>query len=88
MKHLIVLLPLFVAGCCAHVDNPTVEPTCADACARLTALGCEGAKPTPSGATCQQVCENAQSSGIITWDLKCVTEAGCCDAADACGGEK
>lgn len=90
MKRWVLLLALL--GC--HPTPPPVPPgppdagadhvyTCADVCARGEALHCTWAAPTLAGASCAQVCENAQS-GPIAWDLKCKATAADCGAADAC----
>jgi hypothetical protein len=98
MKRTISLLAFVILGtvpgclaCCKPGPVPgPVEPgndaTCETACARLEALGCEAAKPTPGGEECASVCANAQASGIVKWDLGCRTEASTCDAADDCEG--
>ena len=61
-----------------------IEGTCAHACDRLRVLGCREAEPTPRGATCEDVCENIQSSGFIEWDLACRAAIQGCEAVDLC----
>jgi predicted small lipoprotein YifL len=58
--------------------------TCYDVCKRQAALGCIGAKPTAHGATCMEVCNAVQSSGVVTWNLGCRANAPSCAAADLC----
>ncbi len=58
---------------------------CSRACAKLAALGCPEAKPTTGGASCIQVCANAESSGVVSLDPDCVSRAASCKAAVACG---
>jgi hypothetical protein len=57
--------------------------TCSAWCARATTLKCPAAKPTPGGASCVDVCTNA-NSGPAKWNLKCRVAAKTCAAADAC----
>lgn len=66
--------------------SPTRPPSCEDACARLDELDCPAAKPTPNGASCAEVCTNAEKSGLALWGLSCIVTAPSCIAADACGG--
>lgn len=74
-----VLLTLLCFGCKA---NPPTNPVdngidagagtdCERACVILVALGCATEK-TARGATCAVVCENVESSGVSTWDPRCV----------------
>lgn len=83
----LLLLVLFVAACSAvPAPHPRPEPTvtCVDVCARGVELGCAFALPTEGGASCVEVCENVQSSGIIEWDLACRSAASSCEAIDLC----
>lgn len=57
--------------------------TCLQWCAHATSLGCDAAKPSPAGASCNDVCENAQA-GLLKWNLTCRANAASCDAADNC----
>lgn len=77
---------LLIACSPAVVPTPPPEPTCADACAHLLDLGCESGLPTDEGASCQEVCENAESLGLpeIRWPRACVAAAPNCGAAEAC----
>lgn len=63
---------------------PPIEYTCADLCKHMFDLHCMGAEPTPNGATCLDVCQNLQTSGVVVLDLKCRTKARTCAAIDAC----
>lgn len=63
---------------------PSDPSTCAAACERLWLLGCKGGRPTPKGATCIEFCRNVQESGIVSWDLRCLSSASSCAAADRC----
>lgn len=83
----LLLLAIFVSACSAvPAPSPKPEPkaTCADVCARGVGLGCAFALPTEGGATCVEVCNNVQSSGIIEWDLECRASAASCEAVDLC----
>ena len=87
----------FVDCTCSPTPSPTPYPTtttftrtnpatCADACKRLGELGCSAAKPTPRGKTCEEVCENAEQSGLALWGTACMVRATSCAEADTCGG--
>lgn len=60
--------------------------TCASVCAQAAALGCPAAKPTANGASCEEVCNNVQTSGILQWNLACRAHAASCAAMDSCEG--
>ena len=94
MKAIVLLLAL---ASCRCVYNPAPGPspsttsttgaaTCTTACARLSELGCEASKPTAKGATCAEVCENAERNGLVRWGVDCVVSAASCEVADECGG--
>jgi len=57
---------------------------CATACDHLRELGCPEAEPTPGGATCEEVCRNAEASGTFTLNPRCIAELGSCDGLDSC----
>lgn len=67
------------------------DATCAEACttakklrdANGAASGCKVADPTPKGATCEQVCQNALDEGIA-WPTWCISQATSCDAIHNC----
>lgn len=77
-----------VLACCTHFQpTPTPLPegeTCASACANATRLNCDFAEPTANGVTCEQVCTEAQATGLTKLNLKCRTQATSCEAAEAC----
>jgi hypothetical protein len=60
------------------------DDACARACGRLAALGCPEAEPTDAGATCVEVCRNAEASGVVTLEPDCVADAATCDDIDRC----
>lgn len=69
--------------------TPTPDPkplpehaSCATACERAAELGCKWAAHTAAGASCEDVCLNAQK--WQPWDLACRTAAVTCAAADRC----
>lgn len=69
--------------------NPPSAPdagagSCPLVCDHLRALSCPGGAPTPEGATCEQVCQTIQESGIVHWNLTCRAAASTCAAIDAC----
>ena len=94
MKHLILLL-LVLTGCPKTVD-PIPEPQpikdtdmCDAAGARLEKLGCAdrtgqpmwiNKKEVPFGETCRE----AQDSGGIFLDPRCITAAPSCEEANKC----
>jgi len=57
---------------------------CDDACANLAALGCPEAEPTHDGATCEDICLMAETSGVWTIDPECLAAVTTCDDTDAC----
>ncbi len=61
-----------------------VPATCESMCAHWAELECDVAEPTPGGASCAEVCENVQDSGIIEWDLECRSRVVTCPAIDRC----
>lgn len=54
-------------------------------CNHLRSMQCEAGKPTPEGATCEEVITNAATQGIdLAGDVACVEAATSCKAADEC----
>lgn len=88
-----VFAALTLAGRC---DGDPVEPRrprpvdagtpadCAAACAHMRELGCEEGKPTPKGATCEDVCNNVEASGTVTLHPSCVVGIARCDQVESC----
>lgn len=81
------------AGCSGNPEvvkqPPVVEAeegpaTCKTVCAHLDRLGCDGAGTTEEGASCEAVCLNVQTSGVIAWDLDCRARARSCVELDNC----
>ena len=69
----------------APAPAPDDSSLCAVACRKLAALGCPEAQPTASGATCTQVCENAESGPSGTsFGPQCVAQAESCQLARKC----
>ena len=58
--------------------------TCASACARLATLSCPEGRPTPSGASCLEVCLAARASRIAL-PIACVSRAKDVAAVRTCG---
>lgn len=57
-----------------------IAPTCANACCHGSDLGCDWAKPTPGGTSCELVCQAYQDGPVATrWNLTA------CVAARTCG---
>jgi len=84
MKRLLVILALSLAAC--PPPAPPVPPPstgCAAACEHMRALECELGKPTPRGASCEQVCEATQANGV-NFNTGCVAAAATCAAAEEC----
>jgi hypothetical protein len=69
---------LSLSGCSSH--QQIVKPfehgaTCINACAKLSALGCDEAKPI-AGITCKQFCESTLASGgAVFLEVECVAGA-------------
>lgn len=59
------------------------EPTCASACLNLALMACPESLPTPGGASCEMVCQNAVENGL-TMPLTCLTAATSCAVAARC----
>lgn len=82
-----LLWGLVVFACASTTPEPDGAKrgaSCASACTQLRYLSCEAAEPTGEGATCEEVCETVQKSGVIHWDLGCRSKAKTCEAIDAC----
>ncbi len=59
-----------------------MRTSCKKACERLRSLGCpEG---SPSGDTCEAICENAETSGVTSVHPDCLANIASCDQIDAC----
>lgn len=84
----LVLVVMALASCGEIKPKPTPIPndgsTCADVCQHGDALHCDWAKPTQHGATCLDVCFNANEGGPIRWDLTCRVHAPTCAAVRGC----
>lgn len=80
-----------VGGACAPPPDAGVDAhdplpaTCGGACANMRARSCELGKPTPRGASCEQVCERVQrENGRAGFNTSCVARATTCAEADSC----
>jgi hypothetical protein len=62
---------------------PPGTPTCATACKRMQDLECPEGGNTPAGASCLNVCWDAQANDLVL-PVRCYTEATSCDAAERC----
>jgi hypothetical protein len=58
--------------------------TCGGVCANGRRLGCAFAQNTPQGASCEDVCNNLERSGVTSWDLSCRSVARSCAEVDQC----
>ena len=81
MRYALALL--FLAACHTPTKRPT-GATCADVCARGAALGCEYAKPSPGGVSCEAVCKDVVAGTDFVLDLECRAVASSCEAAERC----
>lgn len=63
---------------------PVADPTCETACSNLARLKCESAKATAEGASCTEICTNVQTSGVVHWNLSCLSDARDCKVAADC----
>ena len=86
MKALAVAVSATLIWCSTQAPAPAPAPppdpgalTCATACENLRKLGCEEAAPTADGATCVEVCQNANNLPVA-----CITRALSCPAAEDC----
>lgn len=68
----------------ANDSGPTGPVTCKEVCAHYRQLGCKEGDPTPKGATCEQVCDNFQTSGVAKWNLPCRLGVKSCAETSAC----
>lgn len=94
LVHRHVTLALLVGAllaACGAFNPPDPRPpvprpiaTCPGACETLRRLGCEAGEDTPAGSTCEEVCENLRSSGIVSWDLRCMASAESCEETEEC----
>ena len=82
----LALTAIACSGATCRVPVRPATASCATACERLVELGCPAAEPTPKGASCEEVCLNAERSGLALWGVNCITSAPDCAAADECGG--
>lgn len=91
MLTLVVLLGSLGFSCASctgptPVPNPLPPPqdnaTCETACARGAALGCTWAAPTPKGAPCTDVCQNAAT--LVPWNVGCLSTIATCNDTSAC----
>ena len=46
---------------------PPSRTACQRACARMKLLGCPGHEGSPAGASCVEVCENQEQSGVASF---------------------
>ena len=68
--------------------GPLLDPldaaaTCGTACEHWRELGCPEGSGSPR-ATCEEVCDNIQRSGILAWDLDCRSRITSCSQLDQC----
>lgn len=92
MRTLALPIALLVFGCPSTPPKPPEPkpleagvPTCLSACDNMRALGCELGKPTPRGATCEDVCIRVQTENAgAGFDMACISRATTCPVADAC----
>jgi hypothetical protein len=64
-------------------DGGVALPGCPAACENMRRLGCDIGKPTARGASCEDVCANAQANGI-DFRTSCLASAASCEAAESC----
>jgi hypothetical protein len=70
-------------------DPPPVEGTCCErACQRMAQLECPGHEGSPEGASCVEVCEHTESSGVARFCCEDVAAIRACNelehAFEAC----
>lgn len=78
-----VLVPLlaFTLAHCELAPLPK-QSDCDLACERMRDLSCPESEPDSEGQTCEQVCENAQKSGIIDLNPSCRAKQQSCEAME------
>jgi len=95
---LAVITILMLVGCpppkpcdtCPLPPNPDFpdagdpRTACQKACAHFRELKCEEGQPTKDGATCETICENMQTTHLISYDLDCAAKAPTCDVISTC----
>lgn len=83
-----VLLLLTIASCssgsCHAETRPTTRERCSAACSKMRSLACPDWADTGDGARCEDVCENVESSGVMSLNPSCVADAATCDDAKVC----
>jgi len=68
-----------------HPPDPAPAPEACDAaCDKWRQLGCPEGQPTPNGASCEDVCRNAEESGATVLNPACVLSAPTCEDARRC----
>jgi hypothetical protein len=88
----LVCASCLLGGTCKHdVTDVRPKPTdagspseCSAACKHLRELGCEEGKPTPAGASCEDVCNNVERSGTVTLHPACVIHIKHCNEIQSC----
>lgn len=93
MKYVVIVFGLLSGACVSDdVRYPTrsdqpdagTPADCSAACDRLRELKCPEGEPTPGGASCEDVCNNAEQSETITLMPSCVMKIGACDGVHDC----
>lgn len=79
-----ISLFLLLDGCGSVLVPSVGEGNCRDACENYSRLGCDEAKPTPAGASCDEVCANMLDLGGFRASLSCVSSADSCERARLC----
>lgn len=64
-------------------DEPKIEESCEAACAHLSELGCDEAKPLEDGTSCVTFCENTTKAGH-SLGLACITHVASCKDVPSC----
>lgn len=59
-------------------------PSCDTACTKFRELRCPEGNPTNDGASCETVCTNMQSVGLIVYDLACASKVKACSEIARC----
>lgn len=87
-------LCVFLLSACATYQEVTPAPerpppvsspdACHDSCETRRRLHCPSAEPTPAGASCEAVCQNAESSGYTSINPRCLARITACDQEEAC----
>ncbi len=83
---LALCVAMATGGCRNSPPLPPPSPggySCEESCTAFARLGCQEYLPTAEGATCVEICDNAQA-GPAPLDLGCIVRSQDCAQARRC----